>query len=122
MGVSYRWTSARALLDLDIPSAATAIELPVAAPSPIRGGEPARVRVAAGGIVHEMVFARPDVQTIRIPLDTPGGAARTRLLIDIQVHPTFIPSRLEPQSRDHRVLGVQVLRPRFVTSASLDTP
>lgn len=114
-GVTYRWTKAHALMDMDVPPGASNLELPVAAPMPIRDGKPVRVRVTAAGRTQELTLSTADVHTLTIPLGdavSPGG---DRLLVDIQADPTFVPSLADRRSSDKRVLGVQLLRPRFVT-------
>ena len=121
-GGSYRWTSGRAMLDLSVPAGATAIELPVAAPSPIRDDEAVRVGIAAGEWTHEFVLSTPDVYSVRIPLDRGRADRAVRVLIDLQVRPTFVPSRERPQSGDRRVLGIQLLRPRFVIGGRTTAP
>lgn len=118
-GITYRWTTRRALLDLEMPPGATTLELPLAAPTPIRGGEPVRVTVRSGTWQQELVITSPDIQTLRIPLD--NFSASGRIPLDISVHPPLIPSRIDAAATDDRVLGVQVLRPRFETDAD-DTP
>jgi hypothetical protein len=112
-GLSYRWTGADALLDLDVPTGTTTLELPVAVPAPVRRGAPTRVQVSVGEWIHQRVFSTPDVQTIRIRLDRgredPGG----RLLVRIHVEPAFTPAAEDPSSTDTRALGIQLLPPRF---------
>lgn len=120
-GIAYRWTSGRALLDLTIAPGATTLEMPVAAPSPMREGAPTILRVTAGGAMREITLATAAVQTIAIPLPEVKGRTSGRMLVEIVVAPTFIPSRSLPAA-DDRVLGAQLLRPRFVHDAGHDTP
>lgn len=112
-GVSYRWTTANAILDIDVPAARTTLELPLAAPSPIRGGAPVRVTVSAGEWIHEVVLSSPDVRTVRVALDRGREDGPGRVVVRIDVQPTFSPARAHPASGDHRTLGVQLLPPQF---------
>jgi hypothetical protein len=120
-GIAYRWTSGRALLDLTIAPGATTLEIPVAAPSPLREGAPTILRVTAGDAMREITLATAAVQTIDIPLPEVKGRTSGRMLVEIVVAPTFIPARSLPAA-DDRVLGAQLLRPRFVHHAGRDTP
>ena len=113
-GRSYRWTSASAILDLDVPAGRAALELPVAAPSPIRDGQPVRVTLSVGEWIRHVVLDSAEVRTIRIPLDRGRAAGPARAVVRIDVDPTFSPARERPSSGDHRVLGIQLLPPRFV--------
>lgn len=119
-GAAYRWTKGRALLELDVPADASALELPVAAPSPIRDGKPVRLRVTAAGQTQELTLDNPDIHKVVITL---GDAHRSagRLRVDIHVDAPFVPAHVDPQSRDTRELGVQLLRPRFLTRGELSS-
>ncbi len=113
-GVSYRWTGSDALMDLEIPAGATALELRIAAPSPIRRGAPARVWVTAGQWIHGQTLFTADLHTVRVPLNRGREDGAGRLLVRIRVEPSFIPADDDPSSSDRRELGVQVLAPRFI--------
>lgn len=116
-GVTYRWTKAHALMDVDVPTGTSQFELAVAAPTPIRDGRPVRLRVTAAGLTRELTLRTPDVHTIMIPFEQ-ALPSSGRLTVDVRVEPTFVPAHVDPQSSDRRELGVQLLRPHFVTSGS----
>jgi O-antigen ligase len=116
-GTGYRWTSGRALLDIAVPGGAAALQIPVAAPSPVRDGVPTTLRVTAQGTTRELTLSTGGVQTIDIPVAEAVARGNGRLLIDVTVSPTFVPARSQPTT-DDRILGVQVLTPRFVRDAA----
>lgn len=112
-GVKYRWTSARAIMEMAVPRDAIALEWPLAVPQPVRAGSPVRLEARVDGALHEMTVQTAGVVVWRLPLD-PVSARRERVTIDLRVVPTFVPSREQPPSGDHRELGVQLFRPQFV--------
>lgn len=120
-GVPYHWTAGDAVMDFDVPAGTTHVELPIAAPTPVRGGAPVRVRIAAREWVQEVSLSTADIRTIEIPLPGPTPPDGGRLLIEVRTDPTFVPAAVDPQSSDTRVLGVQVLRPRFVSRDGVDS-
>jgi hypothetical protein len=107
-GRPFRWTTGQALLDMVVPSDATALELPVAARGPDATGQHRTVRVTVDGRTDEFVLPGGP-QTIRIPL--PGG--RSRILVELTVAPTFVPDA-EDGAGDVRVLGIQLFTPVFL--------
>ena len=106
----YRWTSDRALLDLRVPTGATAIVIRIAALNPMRNGQPTHVRATADGTSQELMLATADVGTMRLPLPARGSGAR-RVVLRVDVTPTFVPDA--SAGGDRRVLGVQLFVPEF---------
>ena len=66
---------------------------------------------SAGRIVRMSVDPRAKPATLKIPLERdPGGVCRVRFTIT----PTAVPARIQPGSKDTRVLGVHFLAFRYV--------
>lgn len=112
----FRWTSGRAALDLELPAGATALELRLAVPSPVRQGQPVQVRLTTRDWMRDVTFSGSDAQWIRVP------ATSDRLQVQLAVSPTLLPSRDDPPSSDDRVLGVQLFEPRVISPTAPESP
>ena len=107
---SYRWTGRGAIVDLEMPPAAAALELRVAAPSPVRGGRStqASFRIGTRTASHTFDTAGPATVSLEIDPAEVGDDRRVRLVINVE--PTLVPSALGG-SDDSRQLGLQLFPP-----------
>lgn len=109
-GRSFRWTGQRALMDLSLPPTASRLELPMAAPNPVRGGQRTVVRVRIDGTAYAVSPGERALEVVGMPL--PGRGGRSSVLVEIEVSPTYVPAAVGA-SRDSRRLGVQIFEPRI---------
>jgi O-antigen ligase len=109
-GLRYRWTGARALVELDVPAGATALVVETAAVRPVRNGVPVRVRLRAAGASNEAEVSQPGRRAVTLPL--PADASPGRVLLAIDVDPGVVPAE-SGRGTDRRTLGVQLFVPRF---------
>lgn len=114
-GSRYRWTSRHALLDLRVPDDATTLTVVVTTVLPVRNGAPTVARLSAGATAHTIELSNDEPQMVRFPL---AAGTQRRILLDVRVAPTFVPSALDPTSRDGRVLGIQLRQPVFSVDAA----
>ena len=105
----YRWTGQQAIVDIEVPAASTSLDLSVAAPSPIRDGQPTQVRFQLGHQVEYRTLR--SVERVTVPLAiVPEDIDQGRIRLTIEVEPVFVPSE-SSGSDDSRELGLQIFRP-----------
>jgi O-Antigen ligase len=106
----FRWTGGLAIVELQAPTGATHCSLVFTAFLPSRG-LPQRVRVSSGGRPQVVSVATSDPHTVRIPLSEDVLDAERRLVVRLEIVPSFRPADLRV-SADRRQLGIQLFRPR----------
>ena len=109
-GDRWRWTTSRAQLELAVPAGATSITLEGAAARPATTSPPTHVRITAGAITLERLIGTPAPQRFQMPV--PPGAAPVRMLVTIEVEPTWVPAS-SGKSPDTRQLGLRLRVPTF---------
>ncbi|HEX5817746.1 MAG TPA: O-antigen ligase family protein [Gemmatimonadales bacterium] len=114
VGTPYRWTTGRALLDLHVPAGARAVLVTIAPGVPVRDGRTTSVRLTAGDAVRDIVLAAPGARTLSIPVEQSNRRRPGRLVLGVEVSPTFVPAAVQG-GHDTRTLGVQLFLPVFET-------
>ena len=107
----YRWTGQQAIVDIDVPSGSTLLHLDVAAPNPIRDGQPTQVRFQLGRQVEYRTLQSADQVIVPLAI-LPEDIDEGRIQLTIEVEPVFVPSE-SSESDDTRELGLQLFGPRW---------
>jgi O-antigen ligase len=107
----FRWTGHRAIIDLKLPPGrGTSLELRVAVPFPIRGGQATHATFRLGNRYESETFQTTEPVTVLLELGPEDIPDDRHVLLVIDVDPVFVPSEIF-ESSDKRELGLQLFSP-----------
>ena len=104
VGTEYRWSRGDSTIFL--PQNTEQVTIPLRAAAGF-SGEAATVNIRANGHLIDTIVLEGNLwHQISVPLTTSRQQGVTRL--DFNVSPTWVPSAVDPDSNDHRQLGIMI--------------